>query len=55
MNFNSYDTILEFDYKTAEEITLALNALESMYSYGNISEYQYKNAIVLLKDKLKLL
>lgn len=51
--FSSLDNIINYNYKTKEEIIDALGSLEAMYDAGNISEYQYKNIKALLESKLK--
>jgi len=51
--FTSLDNILNYNYRTKEEIIDALGAIEAMYDAGNISEYQYKNTKALLESKLK--
>ena len=51
--FSSFSYILDYDYKTRGELNEALGALKAMYTADNITEYQYKNAVILLEDKLE--
>lgn len=51
--FTSLSYILSYEYRTKGEIIDALGALDAMYEDKNITDYQYKNAIKLLQDKLK--
>lgn len=51
--FSSLSYILDYNYTTSGEINEALSSLKAMYSAGNISEYQYRNAVKLLEDKLR--
>ena len=50
--FSSLSYIIDYDYKTKEEINDASGALRAMYEAGNITKYQYDNTVALLKSKL---